>query len=65
MALKIKNPRRSRLEPCPFDGGEARLMKDAVRTHLPHFVECKTCHARTGFARLQGAAVSQWNRRSK
>lgn len=57
-----KKPERSKLAPCPFDGGKARFLK--LEGHLAHAVECRVCHARTARFRLQWMAAERWNQRT-
>lgn len=44
-----------KLLPCPFCGGEPKLMQA--------WVECKKCRAMTAVSGTQNEAISAWNRR--
>ena len=67
----MKNPKREKLLPCPFDGKRARLFDKRLSsvytdsTALPYKVACCACHASTTWYRVAGTAVAHWNRRSK
>lgn len=62
---RLKNRKRARLAPCPFDGGDAQLLTQDSPKPLPHYVECTMCHARTTCCRLPSIAVTLWNRRAQ
>lgn len=62
MQRRIRNPDREPLKPCPFDGGKAQPRSDGP-AHLPYFIDCCRCHARTTYYRTQNLAVLNWNRR--
>ena len=51
------------LKPCPFCGGEARMMDMGY----PHWVYCKTCGARVHGGKYgdegEQASADAWNRR--
>lgn len=48
------------LKPCPFCGGEARVLKDG----LPYVViECERCFGRTNCNVTEKEAIAAWNTR--
>ena len=56
---------RYKLLPCPFCGGEAKIMKAGY----PHWVYCKDCGAKVhggvvGEKEGEKASVEAWNRRT-
>ncbi len=61
----MKNSKRAKLKPCPFDGGKAELNPDGELRHMPHSVSCNPCHASTTHYRIAGLAVMAWNKRVK
>lgn len=65
----------SELKPCPFCGGEGRLMKNSWmikgESQKVAYVYCKKCNARTNYILKErvddfiGVAVKKWNRRAE
>ena len=56
------------LKPCPFCGGEARLIEESISmwSRIPHdfAVVCKNCHASIRqYFRTEAEAIEAWNRR--
>lgn len=62
--VRVRNPEREPLLPCPFDGGKARL-DYRLAGPLHHFVQCTRCHASTTYYRIKGIAVAHWNSRRR
>ena len=48
------------LKPCPFCGGEAKLLHPCEGVHL---VQCTCCGCGTTYTRTEIGAVRMWNRR--
>ena len=48
------------LKPCPFCGGEAKLLHPCDGVHL---VQCTCCGCGTTYTRTEIGAVRMWNRR--
>ena len=59
----------TKLEPCPFCGGDAYVDGVVTFFNLPksmrYHAECSTCHARTAETATQMEAISRWNQRTK
>lgn len=56
------------LKPCPFCGGEAKLMltRPLGEPQLHYFVTCLKCGVETPrTARSSGVAMGAWNRRTE
>ena len=51
------------LKPCPFCGGEARLIEAECGTTI-HAVECVLCQAKIGWFDEKERAIEAWNNRS-
>lgn len=47
-----------KLKPCPFCGGEARLIG-----HSPYSITCCKCRATTVICDTPEKAINEWNRR--
>lgn len=47
-----------KLKPCPFCGGEARLIG-----HFPYTITCCKCRATTVFYNTPEKAIDAWNNR--
>ena len=52
-----------KLLPCPFCGGEARLIEAECGTTI-HAVECVLCQAKIGWFDEKERAIEAWNNRS-
>ena len=54
------------LKPCPFCGGEAKIMKHLFNNQSTSYgVKCKRCLAETfQFFKSREKAVEAWNRRA-
>lgn len=48
----------NKLKPCPFCGGEARLIG-----HSPYSITCCKCRATTVICDTPEKAINEWNRR--
>ena len=51
-----------KLLPCPFCGGEARVVENNFRTDT-YSVRCKNCYAESDRYHTQEEAIKQWNTR--
>ena len=51
----------TKLKPCPFCGGEAKLERGT--TQLDNFVYCSDCGSGTRFFNTKQSAIEAWNRR--
>ena len=49
-----------KLKPCPFCGGEARLIG-----HSPYSITCCKCRATTVICNTPDDAIDAWNRRAE
>jgi hypothetical protein len=61
----MKNPKREKLLPCPFDGGAAGLSELPPSVRFRFSVRCLKCAVQTPWTKNQGEAVTIWNRRKK
>lgn len=58
-----------KLKPCPFCGGEAKVVIGPSVELWQHAVECKDCGANTGYkwgicpSVVENKAIEAWNRR--
>lgn len=50
------------LKPCPFCGGEAKIIENNHYTDI-HSVMCKNCFSETDRYHTQEEAMAQWNKR--
>lgn len=57
----------TKLKPCPFCGGEARISKRLLTSHIGSdmkpFVICKECLGRSAYLDNEQEAIEVWNRR--
>lgn len=53
------------LKPCPFCGGEARLVKDFCSFKDWNYVRCEECGAMTSTADNAYRAINYWNQRAE
>lgn len=53
------------LLPCPFCGGEAKLLHSTSRDYWTYQVECTRCQAATASSKGRGYAIEFWNARAK
>ena len=65
--MRLTDADEIKLKPCPFCGGEAKIMKDSVYEDNPYFVICTDkkceCYAVTNHCRTPYSAIKAWNRR--
>ena len=53
-----------KLKPCPFCGGEAKLIDPYVSTNRwAYFIECQNCKATKGYYQNKKVAINAWNTR--
>ena len=50
------------LKPCPFCGGEAKMIKIGGATY---FIQCNECHSTSGAFSTSEEAVEAWNKRAQ
>lgn len=58
------------LKPCPYCGGEAKLLRRKLRTGFytrggTWYVHCKACLNRTEPRKKRETVIELWNRRSQ
>ena len=51
------------LKPCPFCGGEAKIVRLFTSTRYDCFVKCTKCDNESGLYTSKQNAVKEWNRR--
>ena len=65
----MREKSETKLEPCPFCGGEAYVDSAVIFFNLPKSLrwraECSACHARTAEKGSREEAVRAWNRRTR
>lgn len=54
----------TKLLPCPFCGGEARMLKQTTFNVLLYGTKCNKCGAEAAVELTEAMAVESWNRRA-
>lgn len=53
------------LKPCPFCGGEARIISDIYVGKLEHLAACRYCKASSWTYESKEEAIEAWNNRKE